>query len=92
MIMPEVKDGKTTTEWKALLISVATAISMAGGALLSAEILQPGTTLYIVIASLVAVAGVVAGNVHSYIKGRSMVKAAASEAARLDPSRASTPG
>lgn len=77
----ETKEGKKTTEWLAVLLTVATVISTAGGAMLSS--LDKTSVLYVIIACLVSMAGVVA----TYIKGRSDVKRAASFAAAEDPTK-----
>ena len=70
----EPKAGKTTTEWLALIGGVLASVGTIGASILGSGAFPEGTVAYVVIASVVAVAGLVA----TYINGRSKVKAAAS--------------
>lgn len=73
------KEGNKTTEWKSLLLAIATAIIAIGGALLSGVLSQDGTAA-VVVGALVTVAHVAS----KYITGRALTKVGEASA-KTDP-------
>ena len=73
--------GKQTTEWKALLGLIATAIVTVGGALLKTDMFSEGTLGWVIVSALVSIATAVS----VYSLSRAKVKAAESFAALNQP-------